>query len=246
MDPRFFLPCFHGPRASRLGHKRKEKTRSITCRTDRANEANKRYLRYGITLDNIYYGMHVTLDNIYCVLHITLDNIYYGMYFTVDNIYHGVHIALDNIYYGVHIALDNIYYGMHIALDNIYYGVHIALDNIYYGMHTTLDNIYYGVHIALDNIYYGLYISDNMNYGMYISENKAIVFIHHNFKTSVLNTEQIPIPSPYQVWGLIAKQYLRNSSFFKKLVFNTKMTSAITLLLLPSVQFGLLDFAAQQ
>ena len=25
MDPRFFLPCFHGPRASRLGHKRKEK-----------------------------------------------------------------------------------------------------------------------------------------------------------------------------------------------------------------------------
>ena len=43
MDPRFFLPCFHGPRASRLGHKRKEKTRSITCRTDRANEANKRY-----------------------------------------------------------------------------------------------------------------------------------------------------------------------------------------------------------
>ena len=44
MDPRFFLPCFHGPRTSRLGHKRKEKTRSITCRTDRANEANKRYL----------------------------------------------------------------------------------------------------------------------------------------------------------------------------------------------------------
>ena len=36
MDPRFFLPCFHGPRASRLGHKRKEKTRSITCRTDLA------------------------------------------------------------------------------------------------------------------------------------------------------------------------------------------------------------------
>ena len=25
MDPRFFLPCFHGLRASRLGHKRKEK-----------------------------------------------------------------------------------------------------------------------------------------------------------------------------------------------------------------------------
>ena len=36
MDPRFFLPCFHGPRASRLGHRRKEKTRSITCRTDLA------------------------------------------------------------------------------------------------------------------------------------------------------------------------------------------------------------------
>ena len=36
MDPRFFLPCFHGPRASRLGHKRKEKTRSITCRTELA------------------------------------------------------------------------------------------------------------------------------------------------------------------------------------------------------------------
>ena len=32
----FYLPCFHGPRASRLGHKRKEKTRSITCRTDLA------------------------------------------------------------------------------------------------------------------------------------------------------------------------------------------------------------------
>ena len=27
-----------------LGHKRKEKTRSITCLTDRANEANKRYI----------------------------------------------------------------------------------------------------------------------------------------------------------------------------------------------------------
>ena len=25
MDPRFFLPCFHGLHASRLGHKRKEK-----------------------------------------------------------------------------------------------------------------------------------------------------------------------------------------------------------------------------
>ena len=36
MDPRFFLPCFHGPRASRLGHTRKEKIRSITCRTDLA------------------------------------------------------------------------------------------------------------------------------------------------------------------------------------------------------------------
>ena len=44
MDPRFFLPCFHGPRASRLGHERKEKTRSITCRTDRANEANKMFI----------------------------------------------------------------------------------------------------------------------------------------------------------------------------------------------------------
>ena len=36
MDPCFFLPCFHGPRASHLGHKRKEKTRSITYRTDLA------------------------------------------------------------------------------------------------------------------------------------------------------------------------------------------------------------------
>ena len=27
----------------RLGHKRKGKTRSITCRTDRGNEANERY-----------------------------------------------------------------------------------------------------------------------------------------------------------------------------------------------------------
>ena len=30
--------------ASRLGHKRKEKTRSITCRTNRANEANKMFI----------------------------------------------------------------------------------------------------------------------------------------------------------------------------------------------------------
>ena len=44
MEPRFFLPCFHSPRASRLGHNRKGKTRSITCRTDRANEANERYV----------------------------------------------------------------------------------------------------------------------------------------------------------------------------------------------------------
>ena len=36
MDPRFSLHCFHGPRASRLGHKWKEKTQSITCRTDLA------------------------------------------------------------------------------------------------------------------------------------------------------------------------------------------------------------------
>ena len=26
MDPRFFLPCYHGPLAPRLGHKWKEKT----------------------------------------------------------------------------------------------------------------------------------------------------------------------------------------------------------------------------
>ena len=44
MDPRFFLPCFHGPRASRLGHKRKKKTRSITSRLDWANEANKMFI----------------------------------------------------------------------------------------------------------------------------------------------------------------------------------------------------------
>ena len=37
MDPRFF------PSLKRLGHKRKGKTRFITCRTDRANEANRRY-----------------------------------------------------------------------------------------------------------------------------------------------------------------------------------------------------------
>ena len=37
MGPRFCLPCFHGPRPSHLGHKRKgKKTRSITCRTDLA------------------------------------------------------------------------------------------------------------------------------------------------------------------------------------------------------------------
>ena len=57
MNPRFFLPYFHGPRASRLGHKRKEKTRSITYRTDRANEANKRYILYSIL--NVY--KHVVL-----------------------------------------------------------------------------------------------------------------------------------------------------------------------------------------
>ena len=38
MDPRFFLPCFHGPRASRLSHTRKEKTWCITCRTGLAIE----------------------------------------------------------------------------------------------------------------------------------------------------------------------------------------------------------------
>ena len=31
MDPRFFLPCFHGPRASRLGHK-KEPTQNKNSR----------------------------------------------------------------------------------------------------------------------------------------------------------------------------------------------------------------------
>ena len=36
MDSRFFLPCYHDSRASRLNHKRKEKSRSITCRTDLA------------------------------------------------------------------------------------------------------------------------------------------------------------------------------------------------------------------
>ena len=34
MDPHLFLPCFDGSCALRLGHKRKEKTGSITCRTD--------------------------------------------------------------------------------------------------------------------------------------------------------------------------------------------------------------------
>ena len=29
MDPGFFLPCFHGPRTLRLGHKRKKKTHSV-------------------------------------------------------------------------------------------------------------------------------------------------------------------------------------------------------------------------
>ena len=40
----FFPYVFSCPSARRLSHKRKEKTRSITCRRDRANEANKRYL----------------------------------------------------------------------------------------------------------------------------------------------------------------------------------------------------------
>ena len=43
MDLRFFLPCFHGPRASHVGHKRKEKTWSITCRRA-LHSANKKYV----------------------------------------------------------------------------------------------------------------------------------------------------------------------------------------------------------
>ena len=61
MDPRFFLPCFHGPRASRLGHKKKEKTRSITCRTDLALGQEEVYI---LTVLSIVYYFVFTFVNI--------------------------------------------------------------------------------------------------------------------------------------------------------------------------------------
>ena len=56
MNLRFFLPCFHGLRASRLGHKRKEKPRSIIAvRT--SHSANKRLVLYVLwtNLQNIVF-----------------------------------------------------------------------------------------------------------------------------------------------------------------------------------------------
>ena len=43
MDPRFFLPCFHGPRASRLDHKRKEKKLGPQLAVRTSHSANKMY-----------------------------------------------------------------------------------------------------------------------------------------------------------------------------------------------------------
>ena len=73
MDPRFFLPCFHGPSAKRLGHKRKEKTRSTTCRTDRANEANKRYVIRASWNDigTVFRGLWVPRN----VIHVSLSQL---------------------------------------------------------------------------------------------------------------------------------------------------------------------------
>ena len=51
MDPRFFLPCFYGPRALRPGHKRKETTRSITCPTDLALRLISKVLKCDVTID---------------------------------------------------------------------------------------------------------------------------------------------------------------------------------------------------
>ena len=42
--PSFFLPFMAQARSARAMKTRKEKTRSITCRTDRANEANKMFI----------------------------------------------------------------------------------------------------------------------------------------------------------------------------------------------------------
>ena len=41
-----FFPSFYGPSAKRAGHENKEgkKLGSVTCRTDRANEANKMFI----------------------------------------------------------------------------------------------------------------------------------------------------------------------------------------------------------
>ena len=59
MDPRFFLPCFHGPRASRLGHKRKEKTRSklssaVTSNSDNFLAVYLKEPRPGCSLASLY------------------------------------------------------------------------------------------------------------------------------------------------------------------------------------------------
>ena len=50
MDPRFFLPYFHGPHASCLGHKRKEKNLVYNLLYGTSHLANKRYVLSCIVL----------------------------------------------------------------------------------------------------------------------------------------------------------------------------------------------------
>ena len=67
MDPRFFLPCFHGPRVSHLGHKREEKTRFITClRT--SHSTYKRYVLCCVVLHIILYCIVLNCIVLYCIV----------------------------------------------------------------------------------------------------------------------------------------------------------------------------------
>ena len=53
-----FFPSFYGPSAKRAGHENKEgkKQGSITCRTDRANEANKMFIIWLCRLFRFWKG----------------------------------------------------------------------------------------------------------------------------------------------------------------------------------------------
>ena len=57
MDPRFFLPCFHGPCALCLGHKRKEKTWSITCCRWTAGSKFKNFSRFLRKKTSVFQGI---------------------------------------------------------------------------------------------------------------------------------------------------------------------------------------------